>query len=57
MKRIKFEKVKTNTFFILPAMGITKNHFYFDNLITYCLCFAWLKLHLSILIYQTKDNE
>lgn len=57
MKRFKFEKVKMNGIFILPTVGITKIHTYSENLIKYHLCFAWLKLHFSILLYAKRDDE
>ena len=56
MKRIKLEKVNTNSFFLTPVIGITKFHRWEKYKIEYRLCFAWFRFHFSILFHVKRDD-
>ena len=56
MKRIKLEKVNTNSFFLTPVIGFTKFNRWEEYRIEYRLCFAWFRFHASILLYVKSDD-
>ena len=56
MKRIKIEKVNTNSFFLTPVIGFTKVHRWEEYKVEYRLCLAWLKIHLGILLYTKSED-